>query len=265
VVTLALIVACLFVAPSLDEFKFTDADKVVKSPTGLEYADVKEGTGAAASSGQLAIVQYVLKLDDGKEIDSSRKPGRSPFRFTIGKSEVIKGWDEGLVGMKPGGIRKLKIPASLGYGEKGAGGVIPGGATLWFTVELLAATNPCGFAADEKVSELPTGLKYVDLLQGKGAEAVAGMKVTAHYTLYSDSGERLETSLRSGGRPIEFKAGAGQMIAGFDEGILGMKPGGVRKLRIPSTLGYGVNGSGPVKPNETIWFIVELVEAKKQP
>jgi FKBP-type peptidyl-prolyl cis-trans isomerase len=94
------------------------------------------GTGAEATSGKTVTVNYIGNLTDGTKIDSSYDRGQ-PFSFTLGAGEVIKGWDEGVTGMKVGGKRKLIIPSSLGYGPQGIPGVIPGGATLVFEVELL--------------------------------------------------------------------------------------------------------------------------------
>jgi FKBP-type peptidyl-prolyl cis-trans isomerase len=103
---------------------------------GLEYWDIKEGTGAVAKAGQTVSVHYTGWLLDGKKFDSSVDRGK-PFDFDLGAGHVIKGWDQGVVGMKVGGKRQLRIPPELGYGSRGAGGVIPANATLIFDVELL--------------------------------------------------------------------------------------------------------------------------------
>lgn len=109
---------------------------VVTTPSGLKYVELKEGTGATPQPGQTVEVHYVGTLEDGTQFDSSRDRGQ-PFSFKIGVGQVIKGWDEGLSTMKVGGRRQLIIPPELGYGARGAGGVIPPNATLHFDVELL--------------------------------------------------------------------------------------------------------------------------------
>jgi FKBP-type peptidyl-prolyl cis-trans isomerase FkpA len=106
------------------------------TPSGLQYDDLTVGEGAAARSGQYVTVHYTGWLADGKKFDSSLDRG-DPFAFNLGKGQVIAGWDEGVQGMKVGGKRKLTIPPDLGYGQFGAGGVIPPNATLLFEVELL--------------------------------------------------------------------------------------------------------------------------------
>jgi FKBP-type peptidyl-prolyl cis-trans isomerase len=102
----------------------------------LQIEDLKVGTGAEAKPGQTVSVHYTGTLTNGTKFDSSKDRGK-PFQFPLGAGKVIKGWDQGVAGMKVGGVRKLTIPPHLGYGDRGAAGVIPGGATLIFEVELL--------------------------------------------------------------------------------------------------------------------------------
>ena len=118
--------------------------KVNGQPTtiasGLKYWDIVVGTGATAVAGRTVKVHYTGWLTTGEKFDSSRDRGE-PFSFPLGTGQVIKGWDEGVEGMKVGGQRQLRIPPSLGYGASGAGGAIPPNATLIFDVELLEVSK----------------------------------------------------------------------------------------------------------------------------
>jgi peptidylprolyl isomerase len=133
--------------PAIDETKLiamnTDSESEqtpgtdeVTTPSGLKYIEIKEGNGATPKTGQTVVVHYTGTLEDGTKFDSSRDRNQ-PFSFKLGVGQVIKGWDEGLSTMKVGGRRQLIIPSELGYGARGAGGVIPPNATLIFDVELL--------------------------------------------------------------------------------------------------------------------------------
>jgi FKBP-type peptidyl-prolyl cis-trans isomerase FkpA len=107
-----------------------------QSPSGLVVEDLTVGTGATATAGKKVTVHYTGWLTSGKKFDSS-KDRNDPFVFNLGAGQVIRGWDQGVQGMQVGGKRKLTIPPDLGYGARGAGGVIPPNATLVFEVELL--------------------------------------------------------------------------------------------------------------------------------
>jgi peptidylprolyl isomerase len=131
-----------FSAPA-DEKSATAAKKesqMKTTPSGLQYEDTKEGTGASPKTGQTCVMHYTGWLFEnkakGKKFDSSVDRGQ-PFEFPIGQGRVIQGWDEGVATMKIGGKRTLVIPPSIGYGARGAGGAIPPNATLLFEVELL--------------------------------------------------------------------------------------------------------------------------------
>ncbi len=145
----AALAAALVAAPAVaDDVKPTPAPdatqkgelKMHKTPSGLEFEDIKEGTGATPKPGQVCVMNYTGWLWEngakGKKFDSSLDRG-TPFEFPIGQGRVIKGWDEGVATMKVGGKRVLLIPPQLAYGARGAGGVIPPNATLIFEVELL--------------------------------------------------------------------------------------------------------------------------------
>jgi len=130
-----------------DATKTTAPAVAVPPPTELQIVDLAPGGGAAIGPGETAVVHYTGWLYEaaapdhkGRKFDSSLDR-KEPFRFNIGAGEVIQGWDQGVQGMKAGGKRRLTIPAPLAYGDRGAGGVIPPGATLVFDIELLSIEN----------------------------------------------------------------------------------------------------------------------------
>ena len=138
--TMLLGVICLGIATFNTVADEKDKDKAEKkevtTKSGLKYTDTKEGTGEKAQAGDTVVVHYTGRLKDGKKFDSSVDRGQ-PFELTIGKSRVIKGWTEGLQGMRVGGKRTLIIPPDLAYGKEGRPPVIPPDAELTFELELL--------------------------------------------------------------------------------------------------------------------------------
>jgi FKBP-type peptidyl-prolyl cis-trans isomerase len=228
-----------------------------KTASGLEYTDEKEGTGETPKTGQTCLVHYTgwlwEKNAKGKEFDSSKRRN-APFAFPVGEGKVIKGWDEGVSTMKVGGIRKLLIPASLGYGSRGAGGVIPPNATLLFEVELLGV-----------MKKTESGLEYRDIKVGDGPVPKSGQTCVVHYTGWlwqGAKGKKFDSSVDRG-RPFSFPVGKGQVIPGWDEGVASMKVGGKRELLIPPDLGYGARGAGrDIPPDSTLIFEVELLDVR---
>lgn len=214
----------------------------------LELLDTVVGEGKEAQPGIRIVVHYTGKLEDGTVFDSSVTRGQ-PFSFVLGEGRVIAGWEQGFAGMKVGGKRTLTIPPHLGYGERGAGGVIPPNATLVFDVELLDA------------QEVPTPgeLQIEEVEVGTGTEAKPGTMVSVHYTGKLTDGSVFDSSVERGD-PITFTLGAGMVIPGWELGINGMKVGGKRVLTIPYNLAYGPDGyPGVIPPYATLVFDVELV------
>ena len=247
---------------SLSVFMAACGEELTTHESGLKFRDEVIGTGESPEPGDTVVVHYTGTLDsNGNKFDSSRDRGQ-PFSFSIGRGQVIKGWDIGVMSMKVGGKRVLVIPAALGYGERGAGADIPPNATLRFDVELLDIVRPWPQDDQLKVQRTASGLQYIQYSQGSGAQAKKGQTVAVHYSGYLEDGRMFDSS-RTRGEPIEFQLGAGQVIKGWDEGIALMSPGAKLKLIIPASLGYGNAGAGGViPPGATLILDVELMSAR---
>ncbi len=212
--------------------------------SGLKYDDLVVGTGAVPGPTDYVTIQYTGTLDNGTVFDASRQHG-GPVEFPL--DQVIPGFTEGVGTMKIGGTRLLVIPPSLAYGSQ-ANGPIPANSTLTFIVELIS------------VRPAPQ-VKIEDLVVGTGAEAKVGSTLTVNYTGTLENGTVFDSSY--GKAPFDFPLGAGQVIPGWDTGLVGMKVGGHRRLTIPPELGYGAQGAGTsIPPNATLIFEVELVAVK---
>ena len=245
-------------------------------PDGLQYIIVTPGSGAPVATGDTVSVQYSGWLQDtGALFDSSYKTG-TPFSVTVGAGQVIKGWDEGLVGMLPGETRRLIIPPDLAYGANGQPPTIPADATLIFDIDLLSAATPTPFgqtpaptppasppAITDTSTTLPDGLQYTIFQEGSGdTAAVSGDAVTVNYSGWLQAtGALFDSSLNSGRTPFTITLGASKVIKGWDEGVVGMKIGEKRRLTIPPALGYGANAQGPIPANSTLIFDIELLSA----
>jgi peptidylprolyl isomerase len=220
----------------------TPNENLTTTASGLKYVDLVVGTGASPAPTDMVTVNYTGTLENGTMFDASSQHG-GPASFPL--NQVIKGWTEGVGSMKVGGVRKLVIPPDLAYGSQGAGSVIPPNATLTFIVELL---------------DIPK-VKIEDTQVGTGAEATVGKSVVVNYTGTLTNGVVFDSSFQRN-EPFTLTLGVGQVIPGWEQGLQGMKVGGKRTLTIPPSLAYGAQGFGPIPPNSTLIFDVELLDVK---
>ncbi len=232
--------------------------KDLKDSDGLKYWDVKEGKGEACTPNALVTIHYTGWFTDGNIFDSSVQREK---KATFPLSRLIPGWQKGIPGMKVGGVRRLYVPWKLAYGEKGRAPKIPEKADLIFEVELFETHNvPAADAKEWKAVAGAEGLKFWDKAEGKGDAAQAGATVTIHYTGWTLAGKVFDSSLQRGEK-AEFPLGS--LIEGWQKGIPGMKPGGVRYLYIPWQMAYGEGGSGEdIPPKADLIFEIELFESK---
>jgi peptidylprolyl isomerase len=172
-------------APSdFEVYGEADEDDYTTTDSGLQYFITEEGDGPAPESGEVVTVHYTGYLTDGSQFDSSLNSGE-PFSFPVGRGLVIPGWDEGIGLLNLGDKARLVIPPDLGYGAAGAGnGIIPPDSTLVFDVELVdirpgSPESPTDVAEDDYTTT-DSGLQYIDLVEGDGAEAENGQQVSVH-------------------------------------------------------------------------------------
>lgn len=226
--------------------------------TALKTTDTVVGTGAAIDTGKVAPVIYTgwvydVRVADTKGTKIDSNAGGTPYSFVLGTNAVIPGFEQGVIGMKSGGKRTVTIPAGLAYGATGRAPSVPANAALVFDLEL----DPMGWMG-------VTALKTQDNVVGTGAVASAGKNVKVAYTLWfydarvaSTKGTQLETNTNG----YTFTLGTSGVIAGFDQGITGMKVGGKRTLTIPASLAYGNAGQNNIPGGAALVFDVELLSA----
>lgn len=242
---------------------FDPAD-VTTTASGLQYVILEAGDGPLPQATDTVRVHYTGWLKNGDQFDSSLERNQ-PIGFILGAGRVIPGWDEGIALLPVGTRALLIIPPDLAYGPEGRG-PIPANAALYFEVEVVSAEpapEPATVAESDYILT-ESGLKYVDLQVGDGAEATVGAIVSAHYTGWLDDGSKFDSSYDRG-QPFQLQLGEGLIIPGWEEGLLGMRVGGVRQLIIPPELGYGAEGQPPViPPNATLIFEVTMLEVETE-
>lgn len=252
---------------------------VVTLKSGLRYNDVKVGTGVEAKNGNLVEINFrgwVIKdssdLFSDWAVDSTKKLDiiadsyamNQPIKIILGSDNFIKGSEEGMVGMKPGGQRTIIIPSYLCYGPEGMG-PIPPNSSIKVVIELVSSKEvPLAKMWDVDSTLFKTtasGLKYAIIKEGEGPLIEKGKQVVVHYSGFLLNGTKFDSSVERD-EPLTFSAGIGQVIPGWDEGLLLLKKGSKAKFIIPSNLAYGERDLGKIPPNSTLVFDVEIVDVK---
>ncbi|MCW5757340.1 MAG: FKBP-type peptidyl-prolyl cis-trans isomerase [Phycisphaeraceae bacterium] len=237
--------------------------------TQLGITDLTVGDGEAVQPNAIVTVHYRGTFrESGEQFDASYDRGQ-PATFSLEPGALIKGFSEGLLGMKVGGKRRIDIPWNMAYGEQGRPPRIPPRSDLVFEIELLAVDNPqpaqkpqLSTEFEGEPQDLGEGLVIRDITRGQGAEGIKiGASVTMHYRgVLAQTGEQFDSSYDRD-MPATFQLEEGALIEGFTRGLLGARVGTKRRMEIPSALGYGVRGAPPVIPaNADLVFEVEILE-----
>lgn len=236
-------------------------------PTELVITDLTDGDGDGAVKGDTVFVHYVGVLSsDGTRFDGNFDG--EPFAVTLGQGAVIQGWDDGLIGMKVGGRRQLDIPADLAYGSAGSGDAIPPDSAISFVVDMLAIVPAIDPADEPPIANLANTklldeMVVEDLVEGDGAEAVAGSTVVVHLIAFrSDTGKKL-VSTWGDPSPVSLTLVTDGSLPGIVEGVPGMKVGGRRILNIPYADAFGEAGNSELGlPEKTdLVLVVDLFAA----
>lgn len=223
------------------------------NPGGLADLVIKDsapGKGPAAAEGDTVWVTYVGKLMDGTIFDSSERSGGRPYMVGIGAGQVIKGWEQGLVGAKVGTKRELRIPYKLAYGETGKEPSIPPKADLVFDIDVLALVK----RGEEGM------IDATDLKVGTGPVVKKGSTITVNYKVSMVNGVEVDSTAKTK-KSVEIKVGEGRTFPGIDVGVVGMKKGGKRRLFLPPTMGMP-SGSDTVPPMSPLFVEIEVVGVK---
>lgn len=247
-----------------------DEDAFTTTESGLHYAVMEEGDGDSPELGEIVTLEFSGWLEDGTSIGSTRAIGQ-PFQFALGEEEILPAWDEMVMLMQVGETAQFRVPPELAFGDEGSGDVIPPGSTLIFEMELVDVSDPPPTPTpappptdvdESDFSETESGLRYVLLEEGDGETPEEGQSVAIHYRGWLEDGTQFDSSYDRG-QPFEVVVGQGATIPGFDEAISLLSVGDVAQIVIPPELAYGEQGSGPIPPDSTLIFEVELVEIRE--
>jgi|GEM_PF-45444 len=239
-----------------------DGLKAVVLESGVKYWDIKVGEGLLPHEDAMIITSFRAWLMDGDNlgelVDSSTHQGYNPPFY---KKSLVPGLQEGLWSMHEGGIRQVYLPADQGWGAKGKPPAIPPNSDMLFQVQLMEVRNPPvqTSVAGMEPQTTKSGVKYWDLEVGNGPAVLPRADVKIRYTAWLEDGTMFDTTemIR---QPRSFSLARGVVIAGWREGIPGMRVGGKRRLEVPPGLGYGEAGAGPIPPHATLTFEVEVIK-----
>ena len=274
-IALAIAISAIALACSSDDGNGGGAPPPVEgaghiTELGVGVIEVVTGVGPAITSGDVLEVHYTGWLNDGRKFDSSVDRAQT-FTFKLDNGDVIAGWDDGVAGMAQGGIRRLVIPPEHAYGDRAREG-IPPGSELVFDIELISFI-PCEFPAgspppldvDAETFTTEGGVQVIVIEKGSEEDPTqAGDSVSMNYTGWLTADGTMFDSSHNRCAEFTFLLGSGQVIKGWDEGVLGMSPGDVRRLIIPAELAYGEQARTGIPANSSLTLDVELIAFGRQ-
>lgn len=260
-------------------FGCSKENEIVTLESGLQYMDDSLGTGRAAKDSDLVTIHFRgWMVNDSTNLFSdwtadqqkmayslgSTYDQNQPIKFVLGTGAFIKGTDQGIKGMKPGGRRTMIIPSAMAYGEKGMG-PIPPNTDLKIVIELLDVKDRV-VAEEFKVKPedfktTSSGLKYAFVNEGEGKNADSGSVVTVHYTGYLEDGTKFDSSVERD-EPFSFVLGMGQVIPGWEEALKLMNKGAKARFILPPELGYGTMELAQIPANSTLIFDIEMLDVQ---
>lgn len=253
--------------PEAEVIDLTETEAIERESTayGIEYSMLEYGDGQLLRENMRVSLHYAGYLAENRNMfDSSYERGE-PLSFVLGSGMVIEGWEKALPYLRVGDKARLWIPNELAYGESGRG-PIPPGADLIFDLEILDAEEvevPKPFVIDQQDTLITeSGLQLFMKREGSGELPVPGNVLVVHYSGFLSDSTLFDSSLQRG-VPIRFVLGASQVIRGWDEGFALLKEGSKARMILPPWLAYGEKGAGPIPPDETIFFDVELLEVHR--
>jgi peptidylprolyl isomerase len=264
----------LFEVELVGSQKILESDSLLKPSSikwkalrpGIEIFDEIAGSGTELRTGMELTFHYTGWLVNGHKFGSSKDFGK-PAKTVLGTGKMVRGLELGLESLKQGGVRWLRVSSGMAYGPVAMSN-IPPNSTLIFRIQAESAEYD-----DELVASMDffpnvdfvkwvsgsEGLRYFVEKEGSGKSVKAGDAVRVYYTGWLIDGTKFDSS-RERGDPISLELGAGRVIRGWDLGLVGMKAGEKRLLLIPPNLGYGSSGAGPIPPDATLVFAVEIAE-----
>ena len=254
---------------------------MVTLESGLQFMDDSLGTGREAKANDLVSIHFkgwMVPKDTASELfsdwsaDQSKsmlslgdsKMRNQPIKFILNSGSFIKGTDEGIVGMKVGGVRTMIIPSKLAYGDAGVG-FIPPNTDLKVIVELLEVKDRVVVEMwkvdSTSFKTTASGVNYAIITQGEGPAVETGKIITVHYSGYLQDGTMFDSSVERD-EPIKFVVGQGQVVPGWDEGLQLLKKGDKARFIIPPKLGYGEMVLEKIPANSTLVFDTEVIDVK---